>query len=545
MIAKRIEAKKQTSSLRRLADYIANPAKQADLRQKARAGEGIAVLAGYMDKKEAIVTITNCGFDTLPRAVKEMQAVQAKNTRSKNDKTYHMVLSFREGEQPDPEVMARIEDQMVEHLGFGEHQRISAVHTDTTNWHIHVAINKVHPGNYRNVEPYYDKFKMNEKCRELEAEFGLLPDNGIGQVRKPAMNKAQDKESHSGIVSLTSWVKETVANCLKELLEQDGVGWSDLHKELGRNGLLLRPRGAGFVIQDIESGITIKASTVDREFAKKRLEARLGKYQEPAVMHTVKRRYQAEPLQGKSGERDALWAKYRQEREGLKKERQEALGGLREQRRGLLKDRLDDIKKRKQEAFRSALMTKVQKKRVYAALQVQRLKALEKGRVLYQEKKQLVDADSPYLSWTAFLQKEVEQGSEVALKVLRERQEKGIHDQARYFAKGGVESHRIYEDLKYTVDKSGRIKYRLANEKGWVLDAGRRVMPGSLDREVLLMSLQIAIGKYGRNVQVHGDEAFVLAATQAAKSVKMDITINGSKVISKGQGKGRSEEAER
>jgi hypothetical protein len=31
MIAKRIDAKKQTSTIRRLADYIANPVKQADL----------------------------------------------------------------------------------------------------------------------------------------------------------------------------------------------------------------------------------------------------------------------------------------------------------------------------------------------------------------------------------------------------------------------------------------------------------------------------------------------------------------------------------
>lgn len=33
-------------------------------------------------------------------------------------------------------------------LGFAEHQRISAVHQNTENWHLHVAINKVHPGTF-------------------------------------------------------------------------------------------------------------------------------------------------------------------------------------------------------------------------------------------------------------------------------------------------------------------------------------------------------------------------------------------------------------
>jgi MobA/VirD2-like, nuclease domain/TraI-like middle domain/Large polyvalent protein-associated domain 7 len=546
MIAKRIEAKKNTTTIRRLANYIANPNKQADLRKSAGAEGGFAALAEYMDKKEAVVRISNCGFTTLSRAVKEIKAVQDKNTRSKIEKNYHLVLSFREGEQPDLETMAKIEDAMVEHIGYGEHQKISAVHTDTNNWHIHVAINKVHPESFRNVEPYYDKLRMNEKCRELEAEFGLLPDNGIHQVRRPAMNKAQEKEQHHGIESLASWVQENAAGNLRELLERQGATWADLHKELNKNGLTLRPRGAGFVFQDLSTGTTIKASTVGREFSKKNIENILGTYQEPKVLHTAERHYEAGPRQEQSNERDALWNRYREERQGQNKGRRELFAKLQEQRKESLQRTLGDIKRRKTEAFRSALMNKRQKKDVYASLQVQRLKALEKMRLLYRDHRNIIDESCPYLSWTAFLQKEVKAGNEVALKILRQKQSKGIHDQSSYIHKEDTESNRIYERLKYTVDKSGRIKYRLSEKReGWVLDAGRRIMPGSLDKDVLTMALQLAVSKYGRIVQVHGDEAFIQAATRAARSAKMDISINGSRVLPEKEVKSQERGTER
>ncbi len=30
-------------------------------------------------------------------------------------------------------------------MGYADHQRVSAVHYDTDNVHIHIAINKIHP----------------------------------------------------------------------------------------------------------------------------------------------------------------------------------------------------------------------------------------------------------------------------------------------------------------------------------------------------------------------------------------------------------------
>lgn len=530
MIAKRVLAPKKTSSIKRLANYIADPVKQKEIQPDPQSG--IQGLTSYMDKPEAVVRISNCCFDSMPEAMKEIQAVQKKNTRSKNEKTYHLIISFREGEQPDKNTLEQIENRIVERIDFGEHQRVSALHTDTNNWHLHVAINKVHPGTYRNVEPYYDKFKMAEACRELEKEFGLLPDNGIQPNRKIPMNPAIDKEAHTGIISLISWIRKNATQEIKDALNKDDLTWTELHKTLNRYGLTIRPRGAGFVIQDLSIGLTVKASSVDRVFSKKKIENKLGEYQDPKVIHLSKQQYQEGPVQRSTSERDRLWEQYKQERNQNKDARGKHLKSINDQRREYLRGVFSDIRKRKQEARSSAILNWRQKKRVYAALQVERLKALEKARLVYGRNRELIDYKYPSLTWTAFLQREVENGNVTAVKLLRQGKGKSIHNQVNYIGRTGKEQP-IYRDLKYRVDKRGRIRYQLKN--GWVLDAGARIQPGSTDRDVLVASLQIAIGKYGKKLEVKGDRNFVDQVTRAAKDRQLNVTINGQKIIVKSQ----------
>lgn len=530
MIAKRVPTPKNTSSIKRLTNYIADPGKQKGIQPDPQSG--IQGLTSYMDKQQAVVRISNCCFDSMPEAIKEIQATQKKNTRSQNEKTYHLVISFREGEQPDKKILAEIEDRISDRIGFGEHQRVSALHTDTNNWHLHVAINKVHPGTFRNVEPYYDKFKMAEACRELETEFGLLSDNGIQPNRKMPINPAQDKEAHTGTQSLIGWIREHASQEIKKTLVKDELTWSELHKTLNRYSLTIRPRGAGFVIQDLSSGLTIKASSIDRSFSKKRIEDKLGKYQEPKVIHTFKAQYQEGPIQRSTPERDRLWKLYKQGREENSYTREKHLKAINDQRRGSLRGVFAGIRQRKQEAKSSAILNWRQKKRVYAALQVERLKALEKARLMYAHSRELVDNRYPGLTWTAFLQREAENGNETAVKLLRQGKGKSIHDQANYIGRTGKEQP-IYQDLKYRVDKRGRIRYQLKN--GWVLDAGARIQPGSTDHDILVASLQIAIGKYGKKLEVQGNSNFVEQVTRAAKDQRLNVTINGQKIIVKGQ----------
>ena len=103
----------------------------------------------------------------------EIEATQSLNKRSGADKTYHLVVAFPPGEQPNKEVLDVVEKRLCDALGYGDHQRVSAVHHDTDSLHLHVAINKVHPGKFTVHTPFNDYKSLGRECERLEEEFGL------------------------------------------------------------------------------------------------------------------------------------------------------------------------------------------------------------------------------------------------------------------------------------------------------------------------------------------------------------------------------------
>ena len=197
MIAKRVPRRKDTSSVARLARYVVNAQGGIDPRSWSRTADYILDSdAETNDQGEKVggVRVTNCGTDDPAAATLLIQATQAINTRSKNDKTYHLVFSFPPGEQPPLDVLHAIEDDLCASIGYADHQRISAVHIDTDHLHVHVAINKVHPTGYQNIEPYFDKRRLMEACERLEIKYGLERTNhGIGENEneRPDRDKIQ------------------------------------------------------------------------------------------------------------------------------------------------------------------------------------------------------------------------------------------------------------------------------------------------------------------------------------------------------------------
>ena len=163
MIAKRIEFRNvSVSSFSNLITYITNAQGKNE-----RVGE---------------ITVTNCQSEHPTWAAKEAEAVQDQNKRTTIDKTYHLLISFREGYRPSPESLHAIEARMCAMLGYQDHQRVSAVHYDTDHMHIHIAINKIHPTNFTAHEPYFDKKNLGMLCTALEKEYKLSPDNHIPRM---------------------------------------------------------------------------------------------------------------------------------------------------------------------------------------------------------------------------------------------------------------------------------------------------------------------------------------------------------------------------
>jgi hypothetical protein len=127
--------------------------------QKSRFGKLVTYLLDPQGKKKTRVgevVITNCVSTDTTWASREIVATQWLNTRARSARTYHLIISLRDGANPDAQTLRMIEERFCNALGYAEHQRVSVVHHDTDNVHIHVAINKIHPRTLRLHDPIRD-----------------------------------------------------------------------------------------------------------------------------------------------------------------------------------------------------------------------------------------------------------------------------------------------------------------------------------------------------------------------------------------------------
>ena len=246
MIAKRIPSPKGGAGFAQLGAYVLNANMGDDPASWTRLNACI-LNAGQGGEKVAWSRVSNCQSDDPGWAVKEILATQARNTRSRSDKNYHLVVSFPEGEKPTRVQMEDIEDTICAAIGFGEHQRVSAVHQNTDNWHLHVAINKVHPQTFRNIEPWYDHYRLQECCAELEIRHGLIRTNHTPEPVQRRRGRGGDFEAHRGGASFLRWIREQARPALLESCERGS--WQELHKAAARHGLEIKSRGAGLASQ--------------------------------------------------------------------------------------------------------------------------------------------------------------------------------------------------------------------------------------------------------------------------------------------------------
>jgi len=331
MIAKRILLPKGGSGFQRLGAYVLNVRdkdKSADPASWQRLGAYI-LDAGHGGEKVAWARVMNCASTDAGWAVKEIISTQARNTRSRRDKSYHLVVSFPEGERPTREQVEDVEDRLCDAIGLAQHQRVSAVHQNTDNWHLHIAISTVDPVTFRNVAPFRDHFRLQETCAELEIKHGLIVDNHTTQrdaVQDRRNGRAADAATREGVPSFLAWVRQEAAPAL--LAARDaGRGWQGLHRVAAAHGLVVKLRGAGLVIGHAKDRrLHIKASDVDRRLSLKSLTDTLGAF-EPAGLAAGAQQA------GASYTRGTLYEAYKLEREAATQAKAAATLALREQHR--------------------------------------------------------------------------------------------------------------------------------------------------------------------------------------------------------------------
>jgi hypothetical protein len=479
-----------------------------------------AGLAQYItdaqDKSERIggVQITNCAAATMPAAVAEILATQRLNTRAKGDKTYHLLVSLRAGENPSREILKAVEDRICVALGYAEHQRVSAVHLDTDNVHIHIAINKIHPKRRTLHEPFRAYQTLADTCSALEREYGLAVDNHQPKKRVEE-GRAVDMEHHAGIESLIGWIKR---ECLKDM--QNAQSWAELHGIMRENGLELRQRGNGLVIVSVDGGIATKASSVDRDLSKPKLEARLGLFRVPEIgkrqENTVsKRAYLKEPIRLRV-DTSKLYARYQAEKAHLTTNRTIAIAQARERKNAALKQakRLNTIR-------RGAIkMLDVDNKKVLYAQAYTSYKArLAKIHREYAEERERACRGNKRCTWADWLRNEAVNGNQDALAALRVRATAGLRGNT-FGARGKTAKLDIPQD---GITKKGTVIYRTAQVA--IRDDGDRLQVSrGATQAGLQIALRIAVDHYGTHITVNGSSQFKASIVRAAVVARLSIT---------------------
>lgn len=246
------------------------------------------------DNRVGRIVVSNCYAEEVISGVMEIEHTQSKNIRAQSDKTYHLVISFESNQKPKDYVLDDIEHELCKVLGFEDHQRISVSHVDTEHFHIHLAINKIHPQKLTIHDPFRDFWKLGKICEMLEIRHGLAITNH--QTNNPGMqSKADDIDHHAQLLSLQSYMR---SNVLLPLQVADD--WQSFHAVLRNFSLEIQERGNGFVFKAIsEDGkeIAIKASSVDRSLSKQNLVKRFGQFKMPIDRSVrVKNGYLKKPL---------------------------------------------------------------------------------------------------------------------------------------------------------------------------------------------------------------------------------------------------------
>jgi len=481
----------------------------------------VKYLIDEQQKRERVtgVSVTNCHAERPDAAILEVLNTQAQNRRAESDKTYHLIVSFRAGEQPDAATLQAIERRICEGLGYGEHQRVSTVHHDTDNLHLHIAINKIHPTRYTIYDPYRDHKTLGELCEKLEGEYGLQRDNHQAQKRG-AENRADDMERHAGVESLLGWIRR---ECLEQI--QGAQSWAELHQVLRDNGLEIRERGNGLVIADA-AGTIVKASSVARELSRVQLEARLGRF-EPSPERLANRvdpptrQYEPRPFRTRADTAE-LYARYRAEQQGHGAARTVEWTQARDR-----KSRLIEAAKRSGRLKRAAIKLMggpgLSRKALYALTSRTLKDEINQIHQQYRKERQTIHDKYRRQAWADWLRRKATEGDSEALATLRAREaaQGGLQGNT-VTGNGGQQKGQGVDAQQDGVTKRGTLIYRVGASA--IRDDGDKLQVSrGATQDGLKAALRMAMARYGDRITVKGSAEFKESIARAAATANLSI----------------------
>lgn len=502
MIARRVPRRRDgKSSYGDLVRYLVNDKGKAD-----RVGD---------------VTITNCESDSAEWAIHEVEATQALNKRAKSDKTYHLMFSFREGEDIPSETLKLIEQELCEGLGYAEHQRVSVVHRDTDNLHVHVAINKIHPQTLNIIEPYYDHKRLGELAARLEVKYDLERDNHTAK-RSATSDKADDLAAKTGMETLAEWVRSEVLPGITEAKD-----WQSLREHLAEHGLDIKKKGAGLVFVDQE-GVTVRASSVDRGCSLQALQSRLGDYEESPDRPKVppKKSYQFKPKAGKVSSKE-LFARHTQERGLATVLKRQSLADLQAEKKRAIEAVLQSGRTKRAAVKMLKGAGQLNRRLLYSQIHSSQARALKKINEEFTYKRGQIHKKQPLLSFVDWLKESAAKGDQEALNYLRA---KGSRMRSNtVYGQAQTQSGLVNGLAVDGVSKSGAVTYRTQGET-FRDDGNRLQLSKEAGDAVIAKALSVAASRHGSTLNIDGDSSFKTKVAQVAARLSLAVTFDDPKL---------------
>jgi hypothetical protein len=224
--------------------------------------------------------------------VQEMSDL-AEAARRSPQPVQHWILSWRSGEQPTAAQADEAVRLFLTEMGLGDHQCIYALHRNTDNYHLHLAVNRVHPETERvvtvngrfDIEVAHRAIARIERAqgwqREAGGRYRVLNSGEVQRTIKPAgpidrapATPARDFENLTGQKSAQRIAIEEGAPVLRQARH-----WDEVHGRLAERGMRFERKGSGAVLWVAD--VAVKASTAGRDCSMSALEKRLGDFTPP------------------------------------------------------------------------------------------------------------------------------------------------------------------------------------------------------------------------------------------------------------------------
>ena len=263
----------------------------------------------------------------------EMIALAQESVHSKMPVS-HWVFSWQEHEQPTRAQVDELVDIFLERMGLVGHQVVYGLHYNTENYHVHIAVNRMHPVTGKAVQPHkgFDKEEAHKIvalvehkqgwASEANSRYSVLESGELARNMRP--KKVQPRQEAMAVEHATGEKSaQRIAQERGHDIIKNATSWPELHQKLAEKGLRFEKKGSGAIV--FVGDMAVKASSIDRDFGMSKLCKTLGEFV-PAEAPPSLERLPLEPVSEVNLEE---WREYQKdismsvsERDEAKKQRQ-------------------------------------------------------------------------------------------------------------------------------------------------------------------------------------------------------------------------------